>query len=573
MPNLFSKIFSAIGNSYIGNFIAKSFTRLRVAVMNPFRRITRRVQQMFNANMVSAKLASPINAKIRKIMGGEAKSEEDYFTIGNLWISKALIYIIILALCAFVFIYFSWINPQKKNNTTETESIITDVYYDYDDMDLGEYSGKANIKADNGNVVYTGDISAGVCTGNGVLYNQNGVLVYEGEFSNNEFSGSGTKYYANGAVMYTGDFEENQFSGTGIMYYPSGVTEYTGTFENGAFSGEGMLYSEDSVLIYEGEFKNGVYHGTGTQYYESGAKKYTGEFNNGYAQGIGTLYSAAGTTVYEGSFIRDNIQYESLAGQSLEGACAQLKEEPVIYYTDSSTCFLFKTAKVILKTDAQVEMLDRGDSEGSNDSWYLPSDTGETLSESDETTADTGSTSSGTTSTSIEITSGNTTTTYTDDNSNLGSLAQQIAALPSQNSTTPYIYLPQSDSWISYTELLNYLLDGEKTGITVSEVCTYNDTVRLDFLSKLSPNMRNGAADILQCIAIEQIRNNIPTAFSNIPFEMVSTYGEYCYKVQGINLADAIYEEIYEIDGVRYHLYCEADDPENVLMICYEIIQ
>lgn len=570
MFNFFTKIFSAIGSSYLGNFIAKSFTRLKVAVMNPFRRITRRVQQMFNANMVSAKLASPINAKIRKIMGGEAKSEEDYFSIGNLWISKALIYIVILAVCAFVFIYFSWINPARKNNTTQTESIITDVYYDYDDMDLGEYSGKANIKADNGTVVYTGDIDSGVCTGTGTLYNQNGVLVYEGEFANNEFSGSGTRYYANGAVMYTGDFDANMFAGSGLLYYPSGVLEYTGSFENGAFSGEGMLYSEDGVLIYEGEFKNGVYHGTGTEYYESGAKKYTGEFSNGSEQGTGVLYSAAGKEIYEGSFIRDNIQYESLTGQSLEDACSQLKEEPVIYYTDDSTCFLFKTAKLVLKTDAQVSMLDREDSTDSSGSWYLPSDTGETLPETEETTADIDNTSDGTSSSKTEVTTGNTTTTFTDDDSNLGSLAQQIAQLPSQNSTTPYIYLPQSDSWISYSELLNYLLNGDKTGITINEVCTYNDSVNLDFLNKTTPNVKNGAADVLQCIGIEQIRNNIPTAFSNISFEMVSTYGDYCYKVQGINLAEAVYEEVYEVDGVRYHLYYEADDPENVLMICFE---
>ena len=41
-------------------------------------------------------------------------------------------------------------------------------------------------------MVYTGDISAGVCTGNGTLWTQDGILVYEGAFENNNFNGNGT---------------------------------------------------------------------------------------------------------------------------------------------------------------------------------------------------------------------------------------------------------------------------------------------------------------------------------------------------------------------------------------------
>lgn len=573
MANFFVKIINAISNSYIGNFVAKSFTRLRVAVMNPFRRMTRRVQQMFNANMVSARLASPINEKIRKIMGGEAKSEKDYVTIGNFWISKMLIYIVILAACAFVFIYFSWINPASKNNTTETSSRLTDVTYSYDDMKLGEYSGKANIEAENGTVVYTGDIAQGMCTGLGTLWNQSGVLVYEGEFLNNEFSGSGKKYYANGSVMYEGSFASNSFSGDGIMYYATGALQYVGSFENGAFSGEGMLYAEDGTLIYEGSFKNGVYHGAGTSYYISGARKYSGEFSQGMAQGAGILYSSAGQPIFEGSFIRDNIQYEALAGQTLEYAAYALKEEPTIFYSGNSTCFLFKNAKVIIKTDSKVEMLNRDSGNSGSGSWYLPNDTGETLPESSSTTADIESSSVGNSTSTVQIVNGNTTTTYVDPNSNLGSLAEQISELPARNNTTPYIYLPQSDSWMSYADLVECLKKGDKTGITITEVCTYSADNNLKFLSKETPVSKNGAADVIQCVAIEQLRKNQPTAFSNINFEMITSYGEFCYEVQGLNFAEAVYEEVYEVDNVRYHLYCESDKPENVLFVCYEIIQ
>ena len=573
MANFFVKIINAISNSYIGNFIAKSFTRLRVAVMNPFRRMTRRVQQMFNANMVSAKLASPINSKIRKIMGGEAKSEEDYFTLGNFWISKMLVYFIILAICAFVFIFFTWIKPINKNNTTETSNIITNVTYKYNDMKLGKFSGKANIKADNGAVVYTGDIANGVCTGTGTLWNQSGVLVYEGGFVNNEFSGDGTRYYANGQAMYIGEFSNNSFSGEGTMYYASGEIQYVGSFESGMFSGNGMLYAEDGTLIYEGGFKNGVFHGEGISYYSSGARKYSGEFNQGHAQGNGVLYSAAGQTIFQGNFIRDNIQYEALVGQSLEAVALKLNEEPVIYYSGNSTCFLFKAAKLILKTDSKVEMLDRVTGNDGSGSWYLPSDTGATLPETSSTTADIEDDGDINSTSTTSIVNGNTTTTYTDPNSNLGSLAEQISELPARNNTTPYIYMPQSDSWISYADLAECLKNGDKTGISVTEVCTYNNELNVRFLEKVTPTSRNGAADVLQCVAIEQIRKNQPTAFSNINFEMITSYGEFFYEVQGINLAEAVYEELYEVDNVRYHLYCEADKPESVLFVCFEIIQ
>ena len=186
--------------------------------MNPFQRVVRRVQQLFNANIITSKLVTPINAKVRKVLNGEAKSPEDYFTIGRFWISKMLVYFLILAGCAAVFIYFNWI-AAPMSDTTASENVTTTVYYDYDDVKLGEYTGKANIRAANGSVVYTGDIAAGVCKGNGKLWNQDGTLVYEGGFENNGFSGTGTLYGVNGAVRYTGEFKDNQFSGSGVLYF------------------------------------------------------------------------------------------------------------------------------------------------------------------------------------------------------------------------------------------------------------------------------------------------------------------------------------------------------------------
>jgi len=217
-------------------------------------------------------------------------------------------------------------------------------------------------------------------------------------------------------------------------------------------------------------------------------------------------------------------------------------------------------------------MLDRETGSDVSGSWFLPSDTGETLPETEATYTDVDTESAGTGSTSTEISSGSSTTTYVTEDTGLSSLAEQISGLQAQKNTAPYFYLPQSDSWISYSTLIGYIKDGESTGISVTEVCTYNTDVDLDFLEAETPVMQNGAADILQCVAIEQIRNQRPTAFSNITYGIVSIYGDYLYEVDGINLADAIFEEIYEVDGVRYHLYAEMDKPDIILMVCYEIL-
>lgn len=206
LGNIIRSLFRGVKGSFAFNLVGSAFSRMRTAVTSPFRRIMRRVGQFFNVNMITAKLMAPITKKVRKIMSAEAKSPEDYYTVGRFWISKTLVFIVILCACAAVFLYFGWLAPAVEDTTT-TENLITSVYYDYDDMDLGEYSGKANIRAANGEVVYTGDISAGVCTGNGTLWNQDGVLIYEGAFANNKFEGNGTLYYSSGSVQYTGEFQ------------------------------------------------------------------------------------------------------------------------------------------------------------------------------------------------------------------------------------------------------------------------------------------------------------------------------------------------------------------------------
>ena len=538
--NFLKNLISGITGSYFFSFLSKAFVRIRTAVMNPFRRVVRRVQQIFNVNMITAKLSGPINEKIRKILGNEAKSPEDYVTLGGLWISKALIYILILAGCAFVFIYFNWIASPVSDSIT-TESKITSVYYDYDDMDLGEYEGKANIRAANGAVVYTGDIVKGVCTGFGTLWNQDGTLIYEGDFVNNCFEGVGTKYYPNGQPMYTGEFVSNQYSGRGTLYYPEGNIQYEGDFENGNFQGTGAEYNEKGIMIYEGDFFSGIHHGVGISYYNSGIKKYEGDFYMGKAQGEGISYSSAGKPIFEGAFARNAIHYESLLGCTLKDVSEMFHEEPIVYFNDGATSVLYESAKVILKLDCLVELMDHTEDSSTGDDWYLENAEDDLLPETEESQLE-------------EET--------TEEKDEAAQEAEILESLPVQNVYGIYYYLI-ADEWQSAEEL-------DASGIHVTSVSVYWDDIVVDFLEGESMIPENGAAALLECVSIEKVRMNRPTAFSTINYEMSAKNNAYI-QVKGVNMADSIYKEVYDVDGIRYKLCYEMDQPNDLRFVTAEI--
>ncbi len=539
--NFLKNLISGISGSYAFSFLGRAFVRLRTAVMNPFRRVVRRIQQIFNVNMITAKLAGPINAKVRKILGGEAKSPEDYFTVGRFWISKALVYILVLAICAFVFIYFNWIAP-PVSDSIKTESRITSVYYDYDDMKLGEYDGKANIRAANGEVVYTGDIIKGVCTGSGTLWNQDGVLIYEGDFVNNCFEGNGTRYYPSGKALYTGEFAENQYSGRGTLYYPDGTIQYEGDFENGNFQGKGAEYNEKGIMIYEGEFFSGIHHGTGTSYYNSGIKKYEGDFYMGKAQGIGTSFTAAGKPIFEGAFARDAIHYESLLGASLKDVSEMFKEEPKVYFDDGATSMLYESAKIVLKLDCLVELMDRTEDTSDGNDWYLENSADDLLPETESSQLAEENSEEEKDAETIE--------------------AETLASLPVQNIYGIYYYL-MSDEWQNVENL-------DLSGIHVTAVSVYWPEISVGFLEGETMIPENGSVALMECIAIENVRMEQPTAFSNINYEMLTKNNTYT-QVRGVNMANAIYKEVYDVEGVRYKLCYEMDQPNDLKFVTAEI--
>lgn len=555
---------------YIIKLLVAVVSRLKALTLNPVRNVFRNLQMMVNTNVIANKLVKPLTKRFRDLFHIKPKSEEEYYSVGGLLIAKKLIEAIIVGCCIAVFAYFLYVAEPIEQPVTTTTGIVSSVYYDYDDIALAEYSGKANIRAANDSVVYTGDIKNGVCEGVGILYNQSGVLVYEGEFSNNAYNGHGKEYAQDGSLKYEGEYVENVYEGEGTLYYPSGRIQYKGGFAGGFYSGSGFLYAETGELIYEGTFQNGLYHGNGVLYYEDGDRRYEGEFVMGQPQGTGTLYTGAGRPYYTGIVANGDIAYESLVSLSLEEIGEMFYEDPTIYYTLDSTCYVYDTAQVMLELDCVVrivtnKILEEEDSSATNegDGWYLPEDAGDAVILDNSQSKETASSSE----TDKKDKSEDEENQENKENealiNSLNTLVDKINAAQEEavdeDMPTDYIteeqkiyYYVNNSEWVA-------LADVDNSSIKVEGVTVYKDGIKSPFDKEKEYIAANGVTELMDCIAIEKVRRRTPTAFSNITFEEVSRNYRYTY-VKNINYAQAIYEELIDTEEFSYQLCYQIDD-------------
>ena len=336
--------------------LMSAFRRIVTAVTNPFRMLLVRVQRMFNINVITAKLVRPLTKKVKELITLRPQSREDYYVIGKWWVYKKVFLTLLLAACAGVFIYFSMFAPKLPAAATAA-SVETTVYYDYSDMDLRDFTGVANIRAGDGQVVYTGVIDKGACTGTGTLWDRKGRLEYRGGFEQNQFAGRGTYYYPDGKKKYEGEWAQNLYQGAGILYAEDGETPiYSGSFANGLYEGQGTAWTPSGVLLYEGNFSAGKYHGQGVSYYPDGTVRYKGEFLAGFPQGKGELYSETGKLLYTGDVYAGQINYRALVNYSFAEVKEAFTEAPRVFYSDTDSAFLFEQAGVVVTVDCRVKL-------------------------------------------------------------------------------------------------------------------------------------------------------------------------------------------------------------------------
>lgn len=573
--------------------LASAFKRLTTAMTAPFQTLWIKIQRLFNVNVITAKFVAPLTKKIKSLIVLRPDSWKDYYKFGRVYVYKKLFLLLIVGACAVVFIVCKNYLPQIER-TEAAEAVVTDVTYDYDDMDLQKFTGAANIRAADGKVCYTGDVANGAATGNGVLYDRKGRLVYNGAFLNNEYSGPGTEYYPSGKIKYSGEFLSNRYGGEGKFYNEDGGLIYSGAFADGLYSGAGQEYDGNGLMIYDGGFLAGLYHGAGTCYYGSGLVKYQGEFFQGLPQGSGSLYSASGKLVYTGSMYHGEINCASLVHASLADIETMFAETPVIYYCGNECVYVYSEAKTALALNCSVKMYEQDNTapgmEDSSSYFFLPGETYEAyqgqeplgepieigrlntgafdlaamyrllgVSAEKEPAAALMPAGSGWTAAPLDsVVIGEPSSAETAEP---GSSQEQSSgnSLPDFVEKTFVLYYEvDSGVWQSEDEL-------DKTLVQVSAVIAFSGAEPVvpadakEYDSSEAPSLSD-------CVAIEMIRAGKPTAFSNITYE-ADRQMRLRVEVSSINYAGLIVRKECVADELTYLKCYQFGDAETLMYV------
>lgn len=279
-----------------------SSQRLARIISVPVTNGYRKLRQVLNPNGFTTRVMADVRKGSKELIQGKPQSLKDYFSVGNYYIAKKLVFLVGLLVLVVPVIYLKFLHPVIRSNFLTTTMVVNS-------LEMTGYNGKVELLSSRGGtVLYRGPLVDGRITGDGKLYDYEGNLVYQGGFLLEQYEGSGQTFWPNGNPCYIGTFASNQYEGRGKLYAENGTLIYEGDFVAGKYEGSGTLYNEDGTILYEGEFMAGLYEGQGTLY-QDGAVLYTGTFASGEMSGSGKLY-AGDLVIYEGEF----------AGGTFEGA-------------------------------------------------------------------------------------------------------------------------------------------------------------------------------------------------------------------------------------------------------------
>ena len=289
---------------------------LTVPVTNGYRKLRR----VINPNGFTTRVMSDVRKGGKEIIEGKPRSLADYFSFGEYYIAKKLVFLIAVLMLVAPVLFLKYLYPVIRQN-------LLTVPMEVNSTERMGYTGKVKLLSDSGSVVlYKGRLEEGRATGKGLLFDYDGNLVYEGNFLMEQYDGSGETFWPNGKVRYTGGFSANQYEGRGTLYGEDGTLLYDGNFASGVYEGYGRLYDTDGQLLYDGNFASGLYDGAGVLY-QDGEVLFEGSFTAGKMEGSGKLYSGS-TVIYEGEFAGGTFSgagksYDPLQGRLIyDGAFA-----------------------------------------------------------------------------------------------------------------------------------------------------------------------------------------------------------------------------------------------------------
>jgi antitoxin component YwqK of YwqJK toxin-antitoxin module len=300
--------------------IFKMVRTIVMSIINPF------LQKIIfiplrNLKKLPMKIASALGTAGKNLLGKKEQSLRDYVPIGQYYVSKRLLLILLLILLILGYLIYKYgYLVGEKISGYKT-------LYDRPGQQLN-YTGRARVYFPDDQLEYIGDLAAGLYNGNGRLYYRNGRLEYQGSFVGSGFEGPGKLWYANGKLKFEGSFTGGSYAGQGKLYYRTGNLSYQGGFKDGAYEGPGKLWYQSGKLHYDGSFSAGLYNGPGKLYREDSSLLYEGNFTNGKYEGSGKLYGLNNQLVYEGSFASglysgEGTAYDSSGKASYTGTFAQ----------------------------------------------------------------------------------------------------------------------------------------------------------------------------------------------------------------------------------------------------------
>ena len=284
---LFEGLFREI--SLVLKMFRSFFTRIFTTIITGIRKATSLVTQAFKLiPMMTSKLATT---------GKKPSRREDYIETKRLFISKSLIFFIIIAVLLIALAGWFLVRPLL------VRWFFTADFY-YLDKDVEDYTGKVRLFYDvkRENLKFKGKLESGVITGDGEEYSSDVSVVYSGGYVDGQYEGSG-KLWENGTLVYSGQFSGGERNGEGSEYI-GGTLFYRGAFEKGVYSGDGAEYDSNGIIIFRGQYSAGKRNGKGTEYYpgEDHVIKYSGEYLDGLMDGDGILCGSDGDIIYDGSF-------------------------------------------------------------------------------------------------------------------------------------------------------------------------------------------------------------------------------------------------------------------------------
>ncbi len=342
----------------LGRSISVFFRTMRAFFSRKIVGLGSQIRRLTNFSRHATKAAS---SSLQGVMSAAQKptSPSDYVETGRLYISKALIIRILLAVVALgLIIYFlAW--PFILSHFLTARFVQTD-------KRIPDWSGRVIVYSDKKKTLplYEGRLEDGVLQGEGKQYDEQGILTFEGQFQNGVRAGIG-KEYEDGVLVYEGQFADGLYSGRGRRYddgllvydgqydaglrtgsgtaYKNGKLLYDGQFQNDLYEGRGKLY-QDGALCYDGDFHDGVPEGLGTAYYPSGKISYQGQYLAGKEDGSGTAFDEEGNKVFVGTFAGGDfggqgVEYFSDGGQLLgefvngePTGTVEWKKNGILYY-------------------------------------------------------------------------------------------------------------------------------------------------------------------------------------------------------------------------------------------------